>query len=56
MTDKETEVTLSCGCIFCDLGLDGKDGFHRMPNGEVVRCPLEWPDYSSSPHPKADQQ
>jgi len=55
MTEK-IEVTPSCGCIFCDLGLDGKDGFHKTPSGEVFRCLLEWPDYSSSPHLKADQQ
>jgi len=43
MTNKETEVTPSCGCIFCDLGLPTKDGFHKFTTGEVISCSINPP-------------
>ena len=32
----ETVVTQSCGCVFCDIGLEPVNGEHEVPSDNVV--------------------
>jgi len=41
--NEDTRVTRSCGCVFCDIGLEPSlDGHHHDSNGrfEAVKCPM----------------
>jgi hypothetical protein len=38
---RETVVTKSCGCVFCDIGLAPTSGMHDVPSeGIAVPCGL----------------
>ncbi len=38
--DTSHQITPSCGCVFCDLGLDAGKGHNAVGGGRFINCSI----------------